>query len=99
MQAPDRLGLPYYRLGNLRGIDIEPTAVLIARLTLWMGQRQMIDRFGPAEPALPLVDLSNIQVGDALQKPWPVTDCIIGNPPFLAPNTSAGHVAMPTLTG
>jgi hypothetical protein len=83
MQAPDRLGLPYYRLGNLRGIDIEPTAVLIARLTLWMGQRQMIDRFGPAEPSLPLVDLSSIQVGDALQKPWPVTDCIIGNPPFL----------------
>ena len=83
IQAPDRLGLPYYRLSNLRGIDIELTAVLIARLTLWMGQRQMIDRFGPAEPALPLVDLSSIQVGDALQKPWPVTDCIIGNPPFL----------------
>jgi MmeI, DNA-methyltransferase domain/MmeI, N-terminal domain/MmeI, helicase spacer domain len=83
MQAPDPLGLPYYRLGNLRGIDIEPTAVLIARLTLWMGQRQMIDRFGPAEPALPLVDLFGIQVGDALEMPWPVVDCIIGNPPFL----------------
>jgi hypothetical protein len=83
MQAPDPHGLPYYRLGNLRGIDIEPTAVLIARLTLWMGQRQMIDRFGPAEPALPLVDLFGIQVGDALERPWPVADCIIGNPPFL----------------
>jgi hypothetical protein len=88
MQTPDPLGLPYYRLGNLRGIDIEPTAVLIARLTLWMGQRQMIDRFGPAEPALPLVDLSGIQVGDALERPWPVADCIIGNPPFLG----ASHV-------
>jgi hypothetical protein len=83
MQAPNPLGLPYYRLGNLRGIDIEPTAVLIARLTLWMGQRQMIDRFGPVEPALPLVDLSGIQVGDALERSWPVADCIIGNPPFL----------------
>lgn len=83
MQAPDPLGLPYYRLGNLRGIDIEQTAVLIARLTLWMGQRQMIDRFGPAEPALPLIDLFGIQAGDALERPWPVTDCIIGNPPFL----------------
>ena len=83
MQAPDPLGLPYYRLGNLRGIDIEPTAVLIARLTLWMGQRQMIDRFGPAEPPLPLVDLFGIREGDALKRPWPVADCIIGNPPFL----------------
>ena len=60
MPAPDQSGLPYYPLSNLHGLDIEPTAVLIARVTLWMGQRQMIDRFGPAEPALPLVDLSGI---------------------------------------
>lgn len=83
MQPPDPRGFPYYHLANLRGIDIEPTAVLIARVTLWMGQRQMIDRFGAAEPALPLVDLSGIQAGDALAQPWPDTDCIIGNPPFL----------------
>lgn len=81
--APNPYGLPYYPLANLRGIDIEPTAVLIARVTLWMGQRQMMDRFGPAEPALPLVNLSGIQEGDALKRPWPATDCIIGNPPFI----------------
>ena len=83
MPAPAADGLPYYPLSNLRGLDIEPTAVLIARVTLWMGQRQMIDRFGAAEPALPLVDLSGIQVSDALAQPWPVADCIVGNPPFL----------------
>lgn len=83
VQPPDRDGLPYYPLSNLRGIDIEPTAALIARVTLWMGQRQMIERFGPAEPALPLADLSGIQVGDALEQPWPAADCVIGNPPFL----------------
>ncbi len=88
MRPPDSDGLPYYPLSNLRGIDIEPTAVMIARVTLWMGQRQMIDRFGAAEPALPLVDLSGIQAGDALAMPWPGTDCIIGNPPFLG----ASHV-------
>jgi hypothetical protein len=81
--APDPAGLPYYPLSNLYGIDIEPASVLIARVTLWMGQRQMIDRFGDAEPALPLVDLSSIQAGDALAQPWPKADCIIGNPPFL----------------
>ncbi|HET9970333.1 MAG TPA: DNA methyltransferase [Streptosporangiaceae bacterium] len=82
MPVPERNDLPYYPLGNLRGIDIEPTAVMIARVTLWMGQRQMIDRFGAAEPVLPLVDLSGIAAGDALAQPWPKTDCIVGNPPF-----------------
>jgi hypothetical protein len=83
MPPPDPQRFPYYPLANLRGIDIEPTAVLIARVTLWMGQRQMIDRFGAAEPVLPLVDLSGIQALDALAAPWPDADCIIGNPPFL----------------
>ena len=73
----------YYPLSNLQGIDIEPVAVLIARVTLWMGHRQMIDRFGEAEPVLPLVDLHSIQVADALRVDWPETDAIIGNPPFL----------------
>ena len=73
----------YYPLSNLQGIDIEPVAVLIARVTLWMGHRQMIDRFGEAEPVLPLVDLHSIQVADALRVDWPETDAVIGNPPFL----------------
>jgi hypothetical protein len=83
MPPPDLDGLPYYPLHNLRGIDIEPTAVMIARVTLWMGQRQMVDRVGAAEPVLPLVDLSGIVGQDALAVPWPKADCIIGNPPFL----------------
>jgi len=74
---------PYYRLSNLQGIDIERIAVLIARVTLWMGHRQMVDRFGEAEPVLPLVDLSSIRVADALRTEWPETDAIVGNPPFL----------------
>lgn len=74
---------PYYRLSNLQGIDIEPVAVLIARVTLWMGHRQMVDRFGEAEPVLPLVDLSSIRIADALSAEWPETDAIVGNPPFL----------------
>lgn len=75
--------LPYYPLRNLHGIDIEGIAVLIARLTLWMGQRQMIDTYGPAENPLPLVEMSSIQRADALAAEWPVVDTIIGNPPFL----------------
>lgn len=75
--------LPYYPLRNLYGLDIENIAVSIARLTLWMGQRQMIDRYGPAENPLPLVDMSSIRRADALAADWPEVDVIIGNPPFL----------------
>ncbi|BCT78277.1 DNA modification methyltransferase [Sinomonas cyclohexanicum] len=75
--------LPYYPLRNLYGLEIEPVAVLISRLTLWMGQRQMIDRFGLAEDPLPLVDMSSIKHADSLQIQWPEVDAIIGNPPFL----------------
>ncbi len=74
---------PFVPLTNLRGIDIEPVAVLIARVTLWMGHRQMIDRYGEAENPLPLVRLAGITIGDAVFGPWPESDCIIGNPPFL----------------
>jgi hypothetical protein len=82
MPPPSPDELPYYPLNNLHGIDIEPIGVMIARITLWMGQRQMADLCGAAEPVLPLVDLSGIEAGDALDKVWPDTDCIIGNPPF-----------------
>lgn len=75
--------LPFVPLHNMHGLEIEPVAVLIARLTLWMGQRQMIDRYGAAEDPLPLVDMSSIQRADALAVKWPEVDAIIGNPPFL----------------
>ncbi|WP_341579343.1 DNA methyltransferase [Microbacterium schleiferi] len=82
--APRPTGtLPFYPLSNLFGIDIERVAVMIARVTLWMGHRQMIERYGEAEPVLPLVDLSRITPADALQTDWPEVDAIIGNPPFL----------------
>ncbi|MEJ5945791.1 DNA methyltransferase [Pseudokineococcus basanitobsidens] len=74
---------PYVPLSNLRGIDVEPVAVLIARVTLWMGHRQMIDRYGEAENPLPLVSLAGIAVADAVFAPWPECDVVIGNPPFI----------------
>jgi len=53
--------LPYVPLANMQGIDIERTAVMIARVTLWMGHRQMIERYGEAEDPLPLVTLAGIR--------------------------------------
>ena len=74
---------PYVPLANMQGLELEPSSMLLTRVTLWMGHRQVTDLYGEAEPVLPLVDLSGVQRADALFTPWPVTDCIIGNPPFL----------------
>jgi hypothetical protein len=75
--------LPYLPLSNFYGIDVQPKAVLIARVTLWMGHRQMIDKYGEAEAPLPLVNLAGISIGDAVFGKWPEVDCIVGNPPFI----------------
>ena len=75
--------LPFYRIVNLQGLDIDPLAVQIAKVTLWMGHRQMIREFGEAEPPLPLANLDNLRTADALRTPWPETDAIVGNPPFV----------------
>jgi hypothetical protein len=74
---------PFVPLTNMQGIDIEGTSVLIARVVLWMGHRQMIELYGEAEPPLPLIALDGVRRDDALRAIWPETDCIIGNPPFL----------------
>ena len=79
-QAPK--GLPAYSIANVHGIEVDEFAVLIARLTLWMGHKLVSDKYGLVEPVLPLVDLSGIQAADALATPWPEVDVIIGNPPF-----------------
>ncbi|GIJ22166.1 class I SAM-dependent DNA methyltransferase [Micromonospora lutea] len=80
---PVPTGLPFFPLHNMQGIDVVPMATAVARVTLWMGHRQMIEQYGAAEPPLPLVSLGSIRTADALRVPWPETDCIVGNPPFL----------------
>lgn len=66
------------------GIDNNPFAVELARVTLMIARKVAIDRLGLFEPALPLDTLdSNIVCEDALFTEWPRADAIIGNPPFL----------------
>lgn len=83
---------PFYPLSNLHGLDIIPIAVLIARVTLWMGHRQMIETHGAAEDPLPLIELSNIRRADALRTQWPQTDVVIGNPPFIGDRKIRGKL-------
>ncbi|MBL1210905.1 DNA methyltransferase [Geminocystis sp. GBBB08] len=66
------------------GMDINPFAVELAKVTLMIARKVAIDKFNLIEPALPLDSLDhNIICTDALFSDWIKADAIIGNPPFL----------------
>ncbi|MDB9460427.1 N-6 DNA methylase, partial [Dolichospermum circinale CS-545/17] len=66
------------------GMDTNPFAVELARVTLMIARKIAIDDLCLTEPALPLDTLDdNIVCQDALFGEWVKADAIIGNPPFL----------------
>jgi len=80
---------------QLFGIDIDPLAIEVAKLTLLAGaelaRRERlselalsVDEAPPADSSLDLA--TNLRAGDALFCEWPVADLIIGNPPFQSKN-------------
>ena len=75
---------------NFYGMDVNPFAVEIAKVTMMLAHKLSIDELHVSESALPLDNLdSNIVHRDALvtdtgsRSEWPTADVIIGNPPFL----------------
>jgi SAM-dependent methyltransferase len=75
---------------NFYGMDINPFAVELAKVTMMLAHKLAIDELHISENALPLDNLdSNFIAGDALllddgsRTPWPPADVIVGNPPFL----------------
>ncbi|KAA0072241.1 DNA methyltransferase [Rhodanobacter sp. T12-5] len=89
---------------NFFGIDVNPFAVELAKVTMMLAHKLAIDELHISENALPLDNLDrNFHTGDALMQddgkrtPWPKADVIIGNPPFLGakllkPNLGATYV-------
>ena len=76
--------LGYVTTNQLHGIDTDPFAVELARVTLMIARKVAHDRLGLTEQELPLDNLDkNIVQGDALFSEWPAADAIVGNPPFL----------------
>jgi len=61
----------HFPLTNMRGIEADPFAVSLARLSLWMGHKLAVDELDIDERVLPLADLSGIQRADALRIAWP----------------------------
>lgn len=66
------------------GMDINPFAVELAKVTLTIAKKVAIDKLNLTERDLPLDSLdNNIVCADALFTPWVKANAIIGNPPFL----------------
>ncbi|MEX2646608.1 MAG: DNA methyltransferase [Gaiellaceae bacterium] len=73
---------PAYPLSNVFGLEVEPFAIKLARVTLWMAHKLAVEELALEEAVLPLGDLSGIRRADALKVEWPPADAIIGNPPY-----------------
>jgi SAM-dependent methyltransferase len=71
------------------GMDINPFAIELAKVTMMIARKLAIDELHITESALPLDNLDqNFRCVDALmtdgqRTAWPPADVIIGNPPFL----------------
>ena len=75
---------------NVKGIEINPYAAELARVSVWIGEIQWMQRNGFSEARDPILQpLDTIECRDAVLTPegtepdWPAADVVIGNPPFL----------------
>ena len=75
---------------NVKGIEINPYAAELARVSVWIGEIQWMRRNGFSGARDPILDpLDTIECRDAILDPdgsepdWPPADVVIGNPPFL----------------
>ena len=84
----------------VRGIEINPYAAELARITVWIGEIQWMRKNGFDVERRPILKpLNNIECRDAIlnadrgEATWPAADVIVGNPPFLGdPNTEQRSV-------
>lgn len=108
----EALGLPrkFPQIGPevVHGIEINPYAAELARVSVWIGEIQWMLRNGFAAAENPILrPLDNIECRDALrtretaaegregrwvEATWPKADVIIGNPPFLGDKKMLGQL-------
>lgn len=75
---------------NVLGIELNPYAAELARVSVWIGEIQWMRRNGFEAARNPILrTLTNIENRDAVLNPdgtraeWPKADAVVGNPPFL----------------
>lgn len=88
-------GFPSVGPECVKGIEINPYAAELARVSIWIGEIQWMLRNGFSASRNPILrTLDAIECADALieqdaetgewrEKDWPEADVIVGNPPFL----------------
>ena len=86
---PSQMMFGFVTARQFFGIDINPFAVELAKVTMMIARKLAIDELHITEQALPLDNLDdNFTAADALidelgnPAQWPPADVIIGNPPF-----------------
>jgi len=90
----EALGLPrgFPRTGpeNVLGIELNPYAAELARVSVWIGEIQWMRRNGFEAAKNPILrPLDTIECRDAVlnadgtRAEWPMANAVIGNPPFL----------------
>jgi type II restriction/modification system DNA methylase subunit YeeA len=74
----------------VKGVEINPYAAELARVSIWIGEIQWMRRNGFGVSDRPILKpLDNIECRDAIlnadgtEAVWPIADVVIGNPPFL----------------
>ena len=74
----------------VRGIELNPYAAELARVTVWIGEIQWMIRHGIPPSKNPILKpLETIECGDAIltvggrEPSWPKVNAVVGNPPFL----------------
>ena len=84
---------------NVKGIEINPYAAELARVSVWIGEIQWMRRNGFSEARDPILKpLDTIECRDAIVTPdgtepdWPTADVVIGNPPFLGAYRLIAHL-------
>lgn len=75
---------------NVLGIELNPYAAELARVSVWIGEIQWMRRNGFEAARNPILrTLGNIENRDAVlnadgtRTEWPKADAVVGNPPFL----------------
>ncbi len=84
---------------NVLGIELDPYAAELARVTVWIGEIQWMRQNGyPVSDRPILKPLETIENRDALlnadgsEAAWPTCDAIVGNPPFLGDKMMRGEL-------
>ena len=92
-------GFPLVGPETVLGLEINPFAAELARVSVWIGEIQWMRRNGFDAARDPILrPLDTIECRDAVLAPdgeraeWPAADAVVGNPPFLGNKRMIGEL-------